>query len=186
MTHRLDMDQPSRRRHGYRPAGDQAARLARAGRLDMLLNNLSDRAVPGRGARRAGGAGRPSPRWRERPTRSPCSCCSPTWCAWCWTWATRCASTTCCGSSSRARRCRWGPGASRCTRSADRAPALSLWPARGQDSNWLRRVLAVVGRSPRWAPRRTRGSCSAPPPNRGGGRAGWAAISSTRRCAWAP
>ena len=31
--------------------------------------------------------------------------------AWSSTWATRCGSTTCCGSSSRARRCRWGPGA---------------------------------------------------------------------------
>ena len=91
-------------------AGDQGARLARARRLGHAVQQPDDRAVPGRGGRRAGRAGGLHARGEGRLIRSLSSCCSSTCCAWCWTWATRCASITCCGCSSPVRPCRSGPG----------------------------------------------------------------------------
>ena len=114
-----------------------AARRSRRRALDgaggdvhLLLRPADRQAVavgerhPGLPLPRRAGRRLVAARRRRRPHRPARRCAGPAgsarsaasrcrWWRWCTTWAGRAGSSTCCGSPSRPRRCRWAPGSCR-------------------------------------------------------------------------
>ena len=143
--------------------GDQGPGLARARRLGPALQQPDDRAVPGRGGRRAGGAGDLlGPVAKVAYPVALVLLAHRPGDAWCSTWATRCGSITCCGCSSPARPCRWGRGVSTIySLPLTVAAALSLLPPNGRStSSGFARLAVVLGLLPGLRLRRLQGGAA--------------------------